>query len=429
MTPETIHTWLADFGLAPELAALLGALLSVLLLAAVALAAQFAAKALIGRAIHPLIRRTGNAWDDLLVEKNIVRRISHLAPAIALDLAAPLFFGPESRAAEIVETAVNLYLVVIFLMVADAGLDALRELWDRSPRGARFPAKSFAQAAKLVVNLIGGIFAFSLLLGKSPVVVFSGLGAVTAVLLLIFRDAILGLVAGFQLSINNMINVGDWIEMPARDADGDVIDVSLTTVKVRNWDKTITTIPTHTLISDSFKNWRGMSESGARRIKRAIHIDLRTIRFLDAAMLEKFKGVRLLRPYLEAKLEDIAASNARAENVAEEPLNGRRLTNVGTFRAYCAAYLREHPKIRQEFTFLIRQLPPGAQGLPLEIYVFCADIQWANYENVQADIFDHLLAILPEFGLRAYQAPSGADIEGLGAGLAAGREDGGDTAP
>jgi miniconductance mechanosensitive channel len=243
-------------------------------------------------------------------------------------------------------------------------------------------------------------------------VFFSGLGAVTAILLLIFKDAILGLVAGFQLSVNNMVMVGDWIEMPCRGADGDVIDVSLTTVKVQNWDKTITTIPTYSLISDSFKNWRGMSESGGRRIKRSLNIDLRTIQFADESLLNRFKGIRILGPYLEQKLSDIQQHNDDVGDDLSELINGRRLTNVGTFRAYCLAYLRNHPKIHtSHMTLLVRQLAPSEKGLPIELYAFANDIAWANYEDIQGDIFDHLLSILPEFQLSAFQEPSGADVE------------------
>ncbi|MEN8725583.1 MAG: mechanosensitive ion channel domain-containing protein, partial [Lentimonas sp.] len=302
------------------------------------------------------------------------------------------------------------------LFIIDGVLNFICAAWEGGPIGKRYPAKSFTQAAKLVINLIGMIFILSVVLGKSPLVFFSGLGAVTAILLLIFKDAILGLVAGFQLSVNNMVMVGDWIEMPGRGADGEVTDVSLTTVKVQNWDKTITTIPTYSLISDSFKNWRGMSEAGGRRIKRSLHIDMRTIQFADEQLLERFKRIRLLRPYLEQKLEDIQEYNSNVENDLAELINGRRLTNVGTFRAYCVAYLRNHPKIHQKgMTLLVRQLAPNEKGLPIEFYCFSNDTAWVNFEDIQGDLFDHLLSIIPEFGLSTYQAPSGADLEKAGA--------------
>jgi len=422
MIAPLFTAWLEQSLLPPQLAHFAGWAMAALCLFILALLANFLAKRFITYVIHPIILRSPIKWDDLLIEHKVITRLSHIVPALIIQLLSPVVLGSGDAASRMIELTLKLYLVVIFLLVADAGLNFLRSIWDRGTFGKRFPAKSFTQALKLVINLIGLIFMISVLLGESPLVLFSGLGAVTAILLLIFKDAILGLVAGFQLSVNNMVMVDDWIEMPARGADGDVIDVSLTTVKVRNWDKTITTIPTYALISDSFKNWRGMSETGGRRIKRAIAIDLRSIRFADEELLERFKRIRLLRPYLEAKLAEIQKCNADVGDDLAELINGRRLTNIGTFRAYCLAYLRNHPKTRKDLTLLVRQLAPDAHGLPIEIYVFSNDIAWANYEDIQADLFDHLLSILPEFKLSAYQAPSGADLEKAGSLLAATRE-------
>jgi miniconductance mechanosensitive channel len=231
--------------------------------------------------------------------------------------------------------------------------------------------------------------------------------------MLIFKDSILGLVAGIQLSTNQMLHIGDWIEMPKYGADGDVIDISLTTLKVQNWDKTITTIPTYALISDYFKNWRGMSESGGRRIKRSINIDVTSIKFCTQEMLDKFKRFKCIREYVERKLEEIDTHNT-SEGVDESDLvNGRHLTNIGTFRAYVAAYLRSHPRVHQGMTFLVRHLQPTAEGLPIQIYIFSNDQAWANYEAIQADIFDHILAVVPEFELRVFQNPTGADFQAL----------------
>lgn len=419
MTSEIIGKWLEQYNIAPDIAAMLGLLGAGLYLFILALLANFVAKRFISYIVHPLIGKTTIQWDDLLIEHNVIVRFSHIVPAAIIHFFAPALFDPTSQIAELLRVLVNIYLIVITLFVIDGVLNFARALWERGPVGRRYPAKSFVQAAKLVINLIGLIFILSSLLGKSPVVFFSGLGAVTAILLLIFKDAILGLVAGFQLSVNNMVMVGDWISMPARGADGDVIDVSLTTVKVQNWDKTITTIPTYALISDSFKNWRGMKDAGGRRIKRPLHVDMRTIQFADEELLERFKRIRLLRPYLEEKLEDIKKHNDGVGEELSELINGRRLTNVGTFRAYCVAYLRNHPKLHQEMTLLVRQLEPSPHGLPIEIYTFTNDTVWANYEDIQGDIFDHFLSVLPEFGLSAYQAPSGADLEKVGLSLKA----------
>ena len=417
MTYEIISEWLQKLHIAPSLAHLLGLLGASLYLFIIAWLANFVAKRLITYVIHPIIGKTSIQWDDLLVQHNVIVRFSHIVPVAIIHFFAPTLFNGLTGIMNVFHVIVNTYLIVIILLVIDGILNFTRAVWERSTIGKQYPAKSFIQAAKLLINLIGFIFILSAVLGKSPLVFFSGLGAVTAILLLIFKDAILGLVAGFQLSVNNMVMVGDWIEMPARGADGDVIDVSLTTVKVQNWDKTITTIPTYALITDSFKNWRGMSDAGGRRIKRPLYIDMRTIQFADEAMLERFKRIRLLRPYLEAKLDEIRMHNDGIGEDLSELINGRRLTNVGTFRAYCVAYLRNHPKARQDMTLIVRQLAPGPQGLPIEIYVFSNDTAWARYEDIQGDIFDHLLSVLPEFGLSAYQAPSGADLEKAGLAL------------
>lgn len=417
MTSEIISEWLQQYNLNAGVAAMLGLLGAGLYVFFLALLANFLAKRFIAYVVHPIIGRTAIKWDDLLIEHNVIVRFSHIVPAAIIHFLAPVLFASHPTILDRLQDVVNTYLIVIILFIIDGVLNFARALWESGRVGKRYPAKSFIQAAKLVINLIGLILILSALLGKSPLVLFSGLGAVTAILLLIFRDAILGLVAGFQLSVNNMVMVGDWIEMPARDADGDVIDVSLTTVKVQNWDKTITTIPTYALITDSFRNWRGMSDAGGRRIKRCLYIDMRTIQFADEELLERFKRINRLRPYLEAKLDEIQKFNSGVGEELSELINGRRLTNIGTFRAYCVAYLRSHPKVRQDMTLLVRQLAAGSNGLPLEIYLFSNDIAWANYEDIQGDIFDHFLSVLPEFGLSAYQSPSGADLEKVGLAL------------
>jgi miniconductance mechanosensitive channel len=416
VTTENISNWLIQINLDSGIAQTLGLILAIAYIIILALLANFMAKRFIASVVHPIIHKTAISWDDLLIEKRVFERFSHIVPAAVIHFLAPTLFATAPDIIELFQLVVNIYLIVIILFIIDGVLNFSRAVWELGPAGKRYPAKSFIQAAKLVINMVGFIFVLSTLLDKSPLILFSGLGAVTAILLLIFKDAILGLVAGFQLSINNMVMVGDWIEMPDRGADGDVIDVSLTTVKVQNWDKTITTLPTYALITDSFKNWRGMSESGGRRIKRSLYIDLRTIRFADEALLGRFKRIRLLRPYLEQKLDDIQQYNTGVGDDLSELINGRRLTNVGTFRAYCVAYLRNHPKIHQSgMTLIVRQLPPSTTGLPIEIYAFANDIAWANFEDIQGDIFDHLLSILPEFELSAFQAPSGADLEKVGA--------------
>ena len=263
---------------------------------------------------------------------------------------------------------------------------------------------------KIVVLCGAAIILVSVLINESPLLLLSGLGAITAVLLLVFKDTILSLVASVQLTTNDMLRVGDWITMPSMNADGDVIDISLHTVKVQNFDKTIVTVPTHRLVSDSYANWRGMAESGGRRIKRSIHLDHNLIRFLSDDEVEDLKRFKILQPYLAAKSDEVARWNAENLLGEDAPVNARRLTNVGTFRAYILAYLKWHPRIDENFTLLVRQLPSGTEGLPIELYCFTNTTVWHEYESIQADIFDHLLAIAPEFGLRTFQKPSGLDF-------------------
>lgn len=395
-----------------DLAARASAVVGLLFLA---WAANFLAQRVILRAVTGIVRRTSVDWDDALVEAGVFARLSHVVPALVIRAFGAGVLGESPEVNRWLDNFVTIYLLVIALGVFSAVLNAARTVLERSESGPRMPLKGFVQAVKLVGFLIGGIFVLSVLFGKTPVYFLSSLGALTAVLLLIFKDALLGFVAGIQISVNQLVQVGDWIEVPKAKADGDVIDVSLTTVKVRNWDKTITTVPTYSLISDSFINWRGMQESGGRRIKRALHLDLSTVRFADEAMLERWRKIALLRPYLERKAAELAADNAQRPGDPAVAGNTRRLTNLGTFRAYIAAYLHAHPQVNEQMTFLIRHLEPTERGLPVEIYVFSKDIQWSNYEGIQADIFDHLLAMVPEFDLRVFQIPGGHDLERLAA--------------
>ncbi len=402
--------WLETQGLPFQHAEWLGRATAVMAMLFLAFVANWVAKRIILRSVLAIARRTTMTWDDVFVETGVFTRLSHLAPALVIDALGPIALGENHEALRFTESATTIYLIIIGLMVLHALLNAAQLLIGRSTRGAHIPIKGFTQAIMLIATLVAGIFILATLMGKTPVYFLSGLGALTAIVILVFKDAILGFVAGIQISVNQMVRIGDWIEMPKNGADGDVIDVSLTTVKVRNWDKTITTIPTYSLISDSFKNWRGMFETGGRRIKRSLFIDMRTVRFADEALLADWQKIRLLKPYLTEKLTEIADENQRRGDDLGVLGNGRRLTNLGTFRAYCVAYLRSNPRIHQDMTFLVRQLQPTEHGVPLEIYVFTNDTRWAIYEGIQADIFDHFLAIIDQFGLRVFQTPSGHDV-------------------
>ena len=410
---ENLRNWLLEIGAPRAQIDFVVIAAGIIVIALVAFVLHFIGKQIILRTIIAMIRRSKVDWDDVLVEHKVLGRLAHIAPAIAINWLAPLFFNEYEDFVQALKMGVNIYLILIFLWVIDSFLNAVLSLYNRKEQARRVPLKGFLQAVKLVVNLIGLIIILSIAFGKSPIYFFSGLGAVTAVLLLVFKDAILGFVAGIQISVNNMVQVGDWIEMTKYQADGDVIDVTLTTVKVQNWDKTITTIPTYALISDSFKNWRGMSDAGGRRIKRSINIDMNSVQFADEALLENFKRFNVLKPYLEKKLKEVHVPNqSTAENISEL-INGRHLTNVGTFRAYCLAYLRGSDLVHQDMTLLVRQLQPTPEGLPIQIYVFTKDTRWAVYEDIQADMFDHLLAVIPLFNLKVFQKPAGKDLENL----------------
>ena len=317
---------------------------------------------------------------------------------------------------EVVNVTVNIARTMIVLSIAMAiggALDYANELYSRRPESRSRPIKGYVQVVKIAIYFGAAILMIAVLIEQSPLLLLSGLGAMAAVLMLVFKDTILSLVASVQLSSNDMLRVGDWIEMPSMDADGDVIDIALHTVKVQNFDKTITTIPTYKLINESYRNWRGMAESGGRRIKRAIHLDQNTLRFLTEQELADLRRFRLLRDYLDRKEQELRDWNAREMAGEDNPVNARRINNIGTFRAYVLAFLRTHPQINHEMTTLVRQLEPTPAGLPLEIYTFAATTQFAEYESIQSDIFDHLLAILPEFGLRVFQEPSGVDFARL----------------
>ena len=309
------------------------------------------------------------------------------------------------------------WVVVALTRAAGGLLNALNDIYVESyAEAGNRPIKGYLQVVSLFLHVAAGIMVVSVLASLNPLVFLGGLGALTAVLMLVFKDTILSLVASVQIMSNDMIRIGDWVEMPQANADGDVIDIALHTVKIQNWDKTISAVPTHKFISESFKNWRGMSESGGRRISRAIHLDMNSIHFLSGEEITELSRLEFLHDYLNAKRKELEVANQRDVPGEDVVPDQRRLTNVGTFRAYVLHYLGGHPKIHQEMTLLVRQRPPGPQGLPLEIYCFSNDTVWANYEALQADIFDHLIASLPEFGLRIFQEPTGGDVKSLAGG-------------
>lgn len=397
MTLDTIEAaLLAWFGT--------GSFIGAVALLIATIASYFIARWLLGRVATAALQRTRTKFDDILVERGVFRQLAYLAPAIVAYYGLDYFPGIGDIATRLLLAYVVVNLVLIIDKLLSVGLD----IYQRRPGSARRPIKSYVQLIKLLVYIVGGVLAVCALLDESPWGILTGIGAMTAVLLLIFRDTILSVIASIQIAANDMVHRGDWIEAPFAGADGDVIDVALHTVKVQNWDKTIVTFPTYKLISESFKNWRGMSESGGRRIKRSLIIDQNSIKFCDDEMIARFQTINRLKPYLDGKLQELADANGPGD---DNPLNRRTLTNLGTFRAYIGAYLKENQKIHERMTFLVRQLAPSPDGIPIEIYVFTNDIDWVNYEGIQGDIFDHLLAALPFFELRIFQHPSGHDFQ------------------
>ena len=372
------------------------------------------AKHVVVRSVRAFAKRTSATWDDALVSHNVFGRLVHVVPALIVFVGVPFVPDLPAGGVQLIRNVAMGYMVLMLTLALTAMLSAANSIYAASPMAKERPLKGFVQLVQIAVWILGGVLIVSAVVDRSPLLLLSGFGAMTAILLLVFKDTILSLVASVQLTAQDMVRVGDWIEMPQFGADGDVVDVQLHTVKVQNWDKTITTIPTHRLITDSFKNWRGMSQTGARRIKRAIYIDVSTIRIQTEDEVDHFKRFALLKDYIENKEQELAGYNAGLATEVDEQVNRRRLTNVGTFRAYAYNYLKNHPKIHKGMTLMVRQLSPGPEGLPLEIYCFTNTTVWADYEGIQSDIFDHLLAIVPEFGLRLYQKPAGADLAYLG---------------
>ena len=364
----------------------------------------------INRSIEKFAHYTIQQWDDILVEKHIVKRILYFIPLILLYvLSSPILTGTSLL--PLSQTLISVLFLIAGMMFLDAMLSALLAIYGKSAISKEISITPFVQVLKLGLYFVTGILLLSLLLQKTPLYFLSGLGALTAVLMFVFKDVLMGFVAGIQLIANKMVAPKDWIEMPKYGADGDVLEITLTTVKVQNFDNTITTIPTYALINESFKNWRNMNLSGGRRIKRYVNIDLGSIKFCSSEMLEQFKRIQLISQYIQNRQEEILVYNKKHQVDESTLVNGRRLTNIGVFRSYVEAYLRQHPMIHKDMTFLIRQLSPSENGLPIEIYVFCKDTNWTAYEAIQADIFDHILAVVPEFDLRVFQEPSGSDFQ------------------
>ncbi len=383
------------------------------LLVTIAAIANWATRRILLRHINRVLGRVGLANEPISSLNGLITHLSRVIPALILTTSIQWVPNLPSGVIKVIENVTGAFIVLTIALAFGSVLNLVISMYQRRPDAQRRPIKSYVQLVKLIIYVLATILIIANLVDRSPLILLSGLGALAAVLMLIFQDTILSLVASVQLTSNDMVRVGDWIEMPQLNADGDVIDIALHTVKVQNWDKTITTIPTKRMITDSFRNWRGMQDSGGRRIKRSIYIDQQSVRFLSDDDIAQLSKIKLLTDYLANKQAEIAQWN-RETNASDHDINARQLTNIGTFRAYVIAYLRQHSGIHQGMTQLVRQLHPTADGLPLELYCFTSTIAWAPYESIQSDIFDHLLSAIPVFGLRVFQRPSGADVLTVG---------------
>ncbi|MCS3282074.1 mechanosensitive ion channel family protein [Bacteroides salyersiae] len=363
-------------------------------------------------AVARLVKKTKATWDDIVFDRKVLTHVSHLVAPILLYILLPLAIS-NLGLLSFIQRICMIYIIAVFLKFISSLLTALFHVYSEKEQFRDRPLKGLLQTVQVILFFIGGIIIVSILIDKSPMVLLTGLGASAAVLMLVFKDSIMGFVSGIQLSANNMLRVGDWIQMPKYGADGTVIEVTLNTVKVRNWDNTITTIPPYALVSDSFQNWRGMQESGGRRIKRSIRIDMNSVKFCTPEMLAKYKKIQLLKDYIE-ETEKVIEDYNKEHGIDNSILvNGRRQTNLGVFRAYLTNYLKSLPTVNQDLTCMVRQLQPTEQGIPLELYFFSAIKAWVPYEGVQADVFDHVLAIIPEFDLHVFQNPTGEDFREL----------------
>lgn len=391
-------------------------LLAVVLLIFVAWLANWVVKRILVRGLYRIAQKVGDAP---LHDFGIIKRLSNIIPALVVSVGIAAVPDLPEAAVTVVRNVCSGFIVLTLALALSAFLDIVNYVYQRRPDAGVHPIKGYLQVVKILVYAIATLLIIAALIDRSPLILLSGLGAMAAVLMLVFQDTLLSLVASVQITSNDIVRVGDWIEMPQLNADGDVIDIALHTVKVQNFDKTITTIPTKKLISDSFRNWRGMREAGGRRIKRSLYVDQHSVRFLTDEERRRLDRFALLDGYLPAKEAELEAWNATLPRAERDVVNRRRVTNIGTFRAYVERYLRRHPGVHQGMTLMVRQLAPTADGLPLEVYCFANTTVWAEYEGTQSDIFDHLFAIIPEFGLRVFQHPSGADMRAAGSHLTA----------
>lgn len=377
----------------------------------IAIIADVVTKRIFINLVSRIVEKTTTSYDDILLERGVFSKLAHLAPALVVFFMVPIFMDITDFWNAIFLDITTIWMIWIMISFFNVLLEAFQEIYLHFPVSENRPITGYVQLVKILIYIFAVLLIIQIVFNYNMSNIFKGLGAMAAILILVFKDTILGLVASVQLSGNKMVKPGDWIEMPAFNADGTVLEITLNTVKVQNWDKTIAMIPTYAMVSNSFKNWKGMEESGGRRIKRSVNIDNSSVKFCSNDLLAKLETFYLLKDYITERRNEIAIHNTERGFAPDDKINGRGLTNLGIFRRYLEAYLKQHPKIHDNMTFLVRQLQPTEKGIPIEVYVFSNDQAWANYEAIQADIFDHIFAILPEFELRSFQLPGGFDFK------------------
>lgn len=394
---KSLTHWLVDLGLGRTTSEFLVAVLIIICIAGLSILFNYLTKKAIHTVLKKVIRRTRNNWDDILFEHRVFHRFSHIAPAVILYYSADQFLKHYKTWLNLTQSAVYIYVTIVFMIAFSAFLSALNSIYMRSPSSAHKPIKGYLQVVNIFNYSIGIIIILSILLDKDPSYFLTGIGAIAAVLLIVFKDSLLGLVAGIQLSANDMVKIGDWITVPSKGVDGVVTEISLHTVKVENFDKTLSYIPSYTMVSEAFVNWRGMELSRSRRIRRSLIIDLQTIRYMKISEAEALSFLPLAKNIIEGYQTN------QNKDLTDEMLP---VTNAGLFRMYCEAYLREHPAIKKDMTLMVRDLQPTAAGFPIEIYCFCNTTEWQKYEEIQAGIFEHFIAVIPQFGLKIFQNPA-----------------------
>ncbi|MCD8044465.1 MAG: mechanosensitive ion channel family protein [Tannerellaceae bacterium] len=416
---ESIQNWfsnrMVDWGFISDTTSHVDNIVMLIIIVTLAFLVDYICRNILLGAFKRLALKTENVWDDLIVDRKIINKLMNIIPAILIYVLLPLAFpASEYEILDFLLRLCKIYIIAVSIRFINSSLSLVHEIYSIKNSNGSKSLKGFVQIIQVTIIFIGAILIIATLMNQKATTLFAGLGASAAILTLVFKDTLMGFVAGIQLTANDMLRPGDWITMDKYGADGSVIDVTLHAVKVRNFDKTITTIPPYALVTDSFQNWRGMFESGGRRVKRSVYIDMNSVKFCTPEMLEKFRHISLIKDYIDEKEKELKEYNEIHNIDSSVWVNGRRQTNLGVFRAYLANYLKNHPYVHREFYCMVRHLQPTEKGIPIELYFFITNTEWVTYEGLQADVFDHVLAVIPEFELSVFQNVSGTDLRQVG---------------